>query len=122
MRHEPEGAEPVIERYDDGALPRERAAVVSFLAPEPGEEPAAVNPDHHGPSAFRRLRPDVQVEAVLGFPRHIRRDVVVRLVLHAVVAESTRRPNALPRRCRAWRTPPKVAHGRCRVRNPLEYQ
>src|SRR5215831_2862896 len=106
MRHEPEGAESVVQRHDHGALPRERAAVVPLLAAEAGEEPAAVNPDHHRPAAFSGLRPDVQVEAVLGFPRDVRRDVAVRLVLHAVVAELTRLPNALPRRGGTWRTPP----------------
>jgi len=122
VRHEPERAKPVVERHDDRAFPRQWAAVVPLLAAEPGEEPAAVNPDHHRPPTLGRLRPDVQVEAVLGFSRHVRRDVAVRLVLHAVVAEPVRRPDARPQRRRARRTPPKVAHRWGRVRNTLEHQ
>src|SRR6202521_1726833 len=90
MGEEPDRSEPIVERDDDGTLFREPRAVVAFFAAEPGEETAAVDPDHHGalqrPSIYR-VRPDVEKEAVLRDAGGERIDVAVRLVLDAVVAE-----------------------------------
>src|SRR6266478_5055638 len=101
MGEKAEGSEPIVERDDDCALLRERRGVVTFFAAESGPESAAVDPDEHGTrgagSGKREcIRPDVEVETILGNSRGERIDVAVRLVLDAVVAELTCGAHIIP--------------------------
>src|SRR5688572_16404688 len=121
MRQEAKGAQSVVQRHDHRALPRERAAVVPLLSASPREEPAAVNPHHYRASPFGRSRPHVEVETVLGFAGDVRADVAVRLMLHAVVAESVRWARGRPRGDWLRGTPPEVAHRWRGIRNSLEH-
>src|SRR5258706_3066498 len=101
MSEEAERSEPIVERDDYRALLRERRGVVTFFAAESGPEAAAVDPDEYGTrgagSGKREcIRPDVEVETILGNPGGERIDVAVRLVLDAVVAELTRGAHIIP--------------------------
>src|SRR3954470_17472893 len=135
MREEPKRTETIVEGEDDRALFCERRTVVSFFAAEPRPESAAVDPNHHGSlhSRSERRSPHVQVETILGDAGSKRIDVIVRLMLHAVVAELARVPHSRPV-CRGTRRAPaqigdwwrgvgdstEDEDARCRIDNALD--
>src|SRR5207253_779944 len=112
MREEAEWSEPIVERDDDRALLRESRAVVAFFTAEPGPESAAVDPDEDGTREAgrgkrgagrgkreagsgkrQRVRPDIEVQAILGDAGGEGIDVRIGLVLNAVVTELARITN-----------------------------
>src|ERR1700693_1066077 len=99
MRQKTEGTEPIVERDDDHTFFREPRTVVAFFAAEPGKETAAMDPHHHRAErrpCAKRIRPDVEIEAILRHTRGEGGDVGVGLVLDAVVAELLRISDSTP--------------------------
>ena len=114
MRQKAKRSETVVERDHDRPFFGERTTVVSFLAAEAGPESAAMNPDKNGKrdagsGKRERLRPDIEVETILGHTSGERIDVVVRLMLNTVVSELAGVAYARPVSCWLWRAPAQVA-------------
>src|SRR5512132_3618061 len=127
MRQKSKRSQSIIERDDDGTFLREPRTVVAFLAPETGEETAAVDPDKNGKrdagsGTRHRLRPDVEIETVFGNSRREWIDVGVRLVLYAVVAELACRADAAPALRTLRRFPAQLTDRRCGIRNSAKHR
>ena len=127
VREEPEDAEPVVQRDDHCAVPRERCAAVEVAAVRERDRigrrstdvAASVEPHHDGELRGGGVRrPDVEVQAVLvrarrGLKRRIRH-------LRAAFSERGGVEDAGPLRRLLGRRPPKRAGWRLRVRDSEE--
>ena len=79
MGKEAQRIEPMVKSDDDDATRGETRAVVARFGAGACDKSAPVNPDHRrqpGAIAWRGRRPDVEIEAILGYASHVRGDVV----------------------------------------------
>src|SRR5689334_14512993 len=121
MCEEPERAEPVVDRDDDGAGGRElRTVVVACCV---FRETATVDPDEYGMSALTARvsvgRVDVEVQAVLR-DRAGREERVPLLLLRTARSELRRVADTGPTIGRLRGAPAKLPNGRSGVRQPAE--
>ena len=119
---EPESSESIVEADEQHTPLRELAAIVDCRRRPAVDESAAIDPDHHRQRGVGLLwrPPDVQHQAVFARFGPERRGIARKRLLHAVVAEGRRRPDAGPGDNRLRRFPPQIADRRRSERDPLE--